>query len=150
MNYLLFIPWILFFSLYSLNAYKVIYRKKTKINLKWINKNFFKIFRFDVLLLMGIFIYFSTYRNITVIKMLFFMINLYLFVNTIYDVKINKKRNIDWPMIIIYILIISIPIIYYYFTKKIIMTFMIMFGYVFFTYIINILINNFNKKILKL
>ena len=52
------------------------------------------LFRFDTLILITIFVYFSTYKSPLVNKMLFFSICLYLLVNKMYDKNIKGKINI--------------------------------------------------------
>jgi len=99
------------------------------------------MFRFDMLVLIGIFIFFLRHNNNTVNMMLFFMINLYLFVNCLYDEQKSKNtKKIILKHLFPFLLVISIPILFYLLTKKFVPTCLIMFGYSFFAYIIVILI----------
>ena len=141
MRYITLLPWLLFFSIYTLNAYIEIYeRNKTKLK-TWFHKNFWKMFRLDILLLIIIFIFFLKYKNNTVNIMLFFMINLYLFINSLYDIVPNKNtKKIIKQLLISFLLVVLIPFLFYYFTKNFVFTCLIMFAYTFFAYIIVILL----------
>jgi len=141
MQYIALIPWLLFFSVYSLNIFIKLY-EKNKDDLKiWFKNNFIKMFRIDMLILIIIFIYFIRYENNTVNIMLFFMINLYLFINCFYDeLKSKNRKKIILKHLLPYLLVISIPILFYIFTGRFVTTCLIMFGYSFFAYIIVILI----------
>jgi len=141
MRYIAILPWLLFFSVYSYNIFIKIY-EKNKNNLKtWFKKNFLKMFRIDMLILIAIFIFFLQFNNATVNIMLFFMINLYLFVNCFYDEQKSKNpKKIIIQHLIPFLLVVLIPFLFYFLTKKFVTTCLIMFGYSFFAYIIVILI----------
>lgn len=74
------IPYICY--LYLLTKQEILTEKKGK-----------DLFRFDTLILVIIFIYFSTFKASFVNKMLFFTINLYFLINHLYDYKAPKKIN---------------------------------------------------------
>lgn len=135
--YLTFITWILYYS--RVCSYAIKDTKKIKITLSWLKKNIFKMFHIDMIILIGIFIYFVSYEQDLVTKMLFSTINIYLFVNSFYDtrrtskIKTIKSEN---NVIIATFIISLLPIIYYFITKELTNTYYIMLGYSFFYYIV--------------
>jgi len=141
MRYIALLPWILFFSVYSLNIFIRLY-ENNKDDLKtWFKNNLLKMFRIDMLILIAIFIFFLQYNNNTVNIMLFFMINLYLFINCLYDEQQSKNRKkIILKHLFPYCLVIAIPILFFIFTRRFVPTCLIMFSYSFFAYIIVILV----------
>ena len=76
LSYLSFIPYFIY--LYLLIKDELLNEKN-------------KVFRFDTLILVAIFIYFAHYHVTYVSKILFFTINLYLLVNKLYDKNIKGK-----------------------------------------------------------
>ena len=149
MAYLAILPWILFFPIYSYFIYYGIKENNSKDLLKWMNNNFFKMFRFDILLLIIIFINFIRYNNYAVNLMLFFMTNLYLFINILYDYTPPKKIKVNYKVLIVYLILILIPIMYYLVFKKFVITSLIMFAYTFLAYFIVIDIKILNYHITK-
>lgn len=79
--YLSAISWLLY---YSVNIFKTI------IDLD--KKSIFSLFRFDSIILILIFVYIVSFNRTFVIQMLFATINLYLFINRLYERNINQKR----------------------------------------------------------
>lgn len=79
--YLSAISWLLY---YSVNIFKTI------IDLD--KKSVFSLFRFDSIILILIFVYIVSFNRTFVIQMLFATINLYLFINRLYERNINQKR----------------------------------------------------------
>ena len=149
MSYLALFPWILFYTAYSWHIYLDIKEEEAKDLFKWMKLNFWKMFRIDILLLIAIFIYFVRFDNHAVDLMLFFMINLYLFINILYEIPAKQKKvKINLLILLPYLLIISLPIIYYIFTKNFVYTSFIMFGYTFLAYIIVILVKILSNYIL--
>lgn len=154
-NYLSFIPWFLYCIELSRNAIKIV--NTNKINKEWLKKNIFNIFRFDSLILIGIFIYFMlTYHKANQIwlveVLLFSAINLYLYFNSYYD-KNKTDYHIDTKdlsTILIILLIILIPFIYFISTKNSLITYYILFGYTFFNFIIVYLAKTINDFIIKI
>lgn len=140
MNYLTLIPWFLFFIFYSYYIYLEISAQKTYNYRKWIDENFWKIFRFDTLFLIAIFIFFIRYKNNFVNLMLFFAINLYLLINILYELPKKEKFKIPLTTLISFLIILFIPLIIYFLTKSFVITTLVMFGYTFFAYIIVIVI----------
>ena len=59
-----------------------------------VDKKDYKLFRFDTLILIAIFIYFAKFKVVFVNKLLFFTICLYLFVNKLYEKKLKEKLDI--------------------------------------------------------
>ncbi len=141
-NYLTFIPWILIFAKNCLDKL----RSKDKLTFKYLKKNFFKIFRLDLLLLIIIFYYFASFNKDFVHKYLFAIINLYLFVNSFYESKTNvKKNNLKKELILVLIMVI-IPIGYYILSHNLLLTYKLMFIYLYF---INIIILIIKRLILR-
>ena len=139
--YLTLLPWFLYFSKISKNNLKSI--RKAKINFEWIKNNFFKIFRFDNLILIGVFVFFAKFypdaSQIWLVKtLLFSIINLYLFINTYYEKEKNPSHIVtDDVSTLLIILIISIlPVIYYIATGHYTITYYVLFGYNFFSFFI--------------
>ena len=151
--YSTFIPWLLHYGLLVCNAIKS--TKNTKLDRKWLKKNYGRIFYVEDLLLVAIFIYFSTYHNSTVNEMLFAVINLYLFVNTFYDRRAMSNNHLGIPdlsTILIVIILSFFPVIYYIKTNQLLVTYFILFGYAFVSFLIVLLsrgIDSLLKKLLK-
>lgn len=153
--YLTFIPWLLYFSSVCKNAIKDL--KRVKVNKEWIRKNIFKIFHFENIILFGIFIYFSAnYKHANQIWLvdilLFSAINLYLFFNRYYDKNRNDSKigTGDVSTILIILLLISIPLIYYVSTHNYVNTYYILFAYSFFNYLIVFIAKSINDLIMKI
>ncbi len=152
--YLTFIPWLLYFSSVCKNAIKDL--KRVRVNKEWIKNNIFKIFHFENIILFAIFIYFSAnYKDANQIwlvdVLLFSAINLYLFFNRYYDKNRNESRigTGDVSTILIILLLISIPLIYYVSTHNYVVTYYILFAYSFFNYLIVYVAKSINDLIMK-
>ena len=152
--FLTFIPWLAYFILSTIKNIKKI--RNEKMSIQYIKENIFNIFRFDTIILILIYIYFSlsypSSDQIWLVRVLLFAtINLYLFVNRIYDKvennnQLNKKeRNI----VFLSVLISLIPIILYIFTEEYQIVYYLMFGLGFFNYIITIICKFILEKIRK-
>ena len=154
--YISFIPWFLYFLATTINAYKDL--KTNKFNKKWLKKNFLKVFHFDNLILLGIFIFFSVYYGksgqVWLAEVLLFgFINLYLFFNYFYYDKNKSKAKLvptDLSPILILIIIALIPIIRYGGTKNYIIAYYLLFGLSFFNYLTVIIANFIHKLVVKL
>ena len=139
--YLSFIPWIFYLFNMSKNALKDL--KHNEPSLKWFIKNIFKIFRFDTIILLLIYIFFSYINTdasqLWLVKLLLFAgINLYLFINSYYDKnKIKEKiKTDDVSTILILLFITFIPILLFMSTEDYTISYYIMFAYSFFNYLI--------------
>lgn len=154
---LTFIPWFLYFASLCKSAIQDL--NNNKITFTWIKNNIFKIFHFQNLILIGIFVYFSInyYKanQIWLVEVLLFSsINLYLFFNRYYD-KNNtdyKIGNKDITTILIILFIVLLTTIYYLITNKYTITYYTLFIYSFFNYIvvyISKLINDIIYKIVR-
>lgn len=156
-NYLTIIPWILYYCSRVIDALKG--TKKQKFNLKWLKNNWKKIFHLEEILLMAIFVYFSSQgdKNLNkfLYQMLFVVMNLYLFINSFYDRRRNTINNLDkkdLSVIIITSLGIIMPFLFYIKTKELVLTYYLLFGIVFFSYpivLISRLIDFIIRKIIK-
>ena len=152
--FLTFIPWLAYFILSTIKNIKK--TRNEKMTIKYINENIFNIFRFDTIILISILIYFSlSYPKSDQIwlarVLLFATINLYLFVNRLYD-KVEKKDQLNKKernIAFLSILISLIPVIFYICTKKYQITYYIMFGLGFFNYFITIICKYILEKIKK-
>lgn len=148
---LTFIPWIIYFlTLMIKNFTKKDY---TKFSFKYLKKNIFQIFRLDILFLILIFYYFATFNLEFVIKYLFLIMVIYLLVNSYYEKKSKFKENFlkeNILKIIFLFLITLIPFLIYLKTHNLVLTYMLMFLYLFFNYFITIIISFFTNKIKKL
>lgn len=136
-TFLTFIPWILIIVVSMLkNLNNENYQK---FSLKYLNRNIFKIFRVDTLLLIIAFWYFASFDKDFVDKYLFAIMCLYLFVNFFYEKRDSLKNNFFKDNIIQLLLItiiIILPFIYYHNTNNLNFTYKIMLLYLFFEYII--------------
>lgn len=143
---LTFIPWILFFII---SVFRNLNNKEyRKFNGKYLKKNFFKIFRLDLLFLILVFFYFASFEKDFVDKYLFMVMNLYLCVNSIYEkkYKITKQFFKDNGLELILLLIIMlIPFGFYIFKNNLVLTYKIMLVYLFLEYIIIILVSYLGK-----
>ena len=132
-----FIPWILIIVVSMIsNLNNEHYRT---FSLKYLGKNIFKIFRLDTLLLILCFWYFASFDREFVDKYLFAIMCLYLFVNFFYEKKNPIKKEFFKEHIIELILLIvmmAIPFIYYHNTDNLNFTYKLMLLYLFFEYII--------------
>lgn len=79
--YLSVIPWIFY---YSINMFK------TLIDID--KKRALSLFRFDSVILILIFMYFVFFNKSFVIQMLFATMNLYFFINRLYEKNINRNN----------------------------------------------------------
>ena len=142
-TYLTFIPWTLVFVKNSLDKIGV----KDKLTFKYLKENFFKIFRLDLLVLIVVFFYFATFDKGFVHKYLFAVMNLYLFINSFYENKVNKYKikNKYITLIMIFILMFM-PIVYYMLSNNLILTYKIMLICLYLENIIILIIKKFIKK----
>ncbi len=152
--YITFIPWLLYFS--SICKYAIKDLKSNKLTKKWLKNNIFRIFHFENIILFAIFIYFSTYyhnaNQIWLVEVLLFSaINLYLFFNRCYDKNKNHAKigTNDISTILIVMLIIIIPFIYYIAKRNHVITYYILFAYSFFNYLIVYIATKINDTIIK-
>ena len=153
--YLTFIPWILYFlSICKKALYEL---KNKKINIEYLKKNFFRMFPFDTLILTALFVFVAKFykdaSELWLAKVLLFSsINLYLYINTFYDDA--KKRikvgpgNISTMLIIVIVMLI--PIVFYVAFHKYTITYYILFGYSFFYYPITIICRSINNLLFKI
>lgn len=135
------IPWFLCYLKYCTKS--LIETNNIIITLKWFKKSIFKIFRFETLILIGIFIYFLRFENELVNIMLFGVICLYLFAASFHDShnKINCKNfKPNLFIIVSLILITTIPYIFYKNTNDLALTYIILFAYLFFSHFLVVLI----------
>lgn len=154
-NYLSFIPWLLYCIELSRNAIRIV--NTTKTDKEWLKKNFFNIFRFDSLILIAIFIFFTTSyhkaNQIWLVEVLLFSaINLYLYFNSYYDKNKSDYRidTKDLSTILIILIIFLIPLIYFICTNQILITYYILFGYSFLNFVIVYIAKKINDFIIKL
>ena len=153
--YLTFIPWVLYFiSICKKALYEI---KVKKVNKDYFFKNLWRILPLDRLILTGIFVFVCIFykgaSQLWVAKVLLFAsINLYLYINTFYD-EDRKRFNLTTgdisTMLIILILMIG-PIVFYVATHMYTVTYFILFGYSFFYYIITLLSKGINSLIFKI
>lgn len=153
--YITFIPWLLYYFYNVFNALKII--KNKNVNISWVKNHLFQIFHFNDLMLYGIFFYFTGLygdaEQIWLVSVLLFsVINLYLFINSFYDVyrSKNKLGVSDLSLILLVILTTAIPLIYYVSTKEYIWTYYILFIFGFCHYPIAILVKSLNNLLLNL
>lgn len=148
-----FLPWLGFYFTYCNIAVKEL--KKKPLNLKYVKENFYRIFRIETLLLMSIFIYFTTYNNMMVNKMLFSVINLFLFINLFYDNRyqnINKINGFNIFIVIPLLIVSLIPFIIYLVNDELTILYYLLFSFGFFAYIIIYLcqiVAKYTKKVFK-
>ena len=148
--FITFIPWLIIFIISILNnlnndSYK-------KFSFKYLTKNFFKIFRIDLLFLIIMFYYFTSFNLDFVSMYLFAVMNIYLCVNSFYEHKKKLKDNFFKTNLISLILlsfITLIPFLIYYFHKDLVLAYRIMLLYLFLEYIIIIVISFLARLITK-
>lgn len=132
-----FIPWILLYlisMIYNLNN-----KNYRKFNLKYFKKNIFKLFRIDTLFLIVVFYYFSSFDKEFVSKYLFVVICIYLFVNSFYEKKSNLGKHFfkdNILNVILLVLFMFIPLGFYMFSHKLVLTYKIMLCSYFLEYVI--------------
>ena len=108
-----------------------------------VDKKDYKLFRFDTLILIAIFIYFAKFKVVFVNKLLFFTICLYLFVNKLYDKKLKEKLDIKAnkiEIIIGYVLAI-LTFLPYILWRKLLISYLLAFGFILVFHLIMIIVN---------
>lgn len=113
-----------------------------------VDKKDYKLFRFDTLILIAIFIYFAKFKVVFVNKLLFFTICLYLFVNKLYEKKLKEKLDIKAnkiEIIIGYVLAI-LPFLPYILWRKLLISYLLAFGFILVFHLIMIIVNKILKK----
>ncbi len=150
-----FVPWLLFFLYKCKNTLKDL--KNKRLTGEWIKKNLLNLFHFDNLILFGIFLFFcKTFKDSNQIfltkVLLFSCINLYLFINQLYEKKHHKTilGVEDISTILIIILLSLIPIVFYTITGHYTIAYYIMFGYNFGNFIIVYLSKKINDLLIKM
>lgn len=145
-----FIPWLLFFIVSILNNLN---NKDYKtFSLKYLKKNFFKIFRIDTLFLIIAFYYFSSFGKEFVDKYLFAVMCLYLFMNSFYEKKEKIKKDFfkkNFLNLVLLFIVMLIPFTVYFIKQKLVLTYKIMLLYLYFEYIMILLVNYISKFIFK-
>jgi|GEM_PF-5458989 len=151
--YISFIPWLFYFISYSIKGIKDTKGVKRKKYVNWLKTHLLQIFRLDTLVLIAVFLYFTKHNNDFVDKTLFFAINLYLFVNSIYDKSFKNKNKVKWSeatLVIILLIITALPFAYYEYSANVQLTYKLMFSYTFFAYILVIFAKLVNMPIVRL
>ena len=146
-----FIPWILVIIVSMLSNLNN--ENYQKFSLKYLGKNIFKIFRLDTLLLILCFWYFASFDKEFVDKYLFAIMCLYLFVNFFYEKRIPLKKYFfkeNMIQIVLLLLIITIPFIYYHNTNNLNFTYKIMLLYFFLEYVIILIVSYIARLIKKI
>lgn len=145
-----FIPWLLFFIVSILNNLN---NKDYKtFSLKYLKKNFFKIFRIDTLFLIIAFYYFSSFGKEFVDKYLFAVMCLYLFMNSFYEKKEKIKKDFfkkNFLNLVLLFIVMLIPFTVYFIKQRLVLTYKIMMLYLYFEYIMILLVNYISKFIFK-
>lgn len=139
-NYIIlltFIPWIaIFFKSIITNLNNLNYQT---FSWSYLFKNIFKIFRLDILLLVIVFFYFSSFDKSFVDKYLFSAMCIYMFLNSFYEEKNCLNKNFyqdNWLKLLIILIIMFIPFIIYYIYSNLKLTYQIMLMYLFLEYLI--------------
>ena len=149
-----FIPWILIAIVSTISNLNN--EHYCTFSLKYLGKKYLQNISLDTLLLILCFWYFASFGLEFVDKYLFAIMCLYLFVNFFYEKKNSLKKGFFQAHImelILLLLVISIPFIYYHNTDNLNFTYKLMLLYLFFEYIIILtisLIAKFIKKICKI
>ena len=125
----------------------------TKNNLKipyskYLKENIYQILRVDKLLLIIVFFLYSRFNKTTVDIYLFCIIMLYLLVNLLYEeIKVKKvKFKKEWPYFLILLGLAIAFISIYFLTKKLVLSCMLLFSYLYFFPFIFAFINYFLQK----
>ena len=149
--YLTFMPWLIVFIIYTF--FNLNNEHYQKFNFKYLTKNFFKIFRIDLLFLIIVFYYFTSYKLDFVSMYLFAVMNIYLFVNSFYEHK-NKLKPLFFKSnllnLILLFLISLIPFLIFIIKEDLILTYKIMLLYLFLEYPILIITSFLSNQITKL
>ncbi len=151
--FLTFIPWIFMFIISiikNLNNDNYL-----KFSFKYLRKNIFKIFRLDMLFLIVVYFYFSNFDMEFVDKYLFVVMNIYLFVNSFYDQKLDIKKdffkNNLFNLVLLFLVMVG-PFLVYFKTKDLNLVYKIMLLYLYLEYGIIMGVSYLNKlfkKVLK-
>ncbi len=147
-TFLTFLPWI---AVYMIGIIRNLNNENYKdFNFKYLKKNFFKIFRLDLLFLIGVFFYFASFKKEFVDKYLFAVMNIYLFVNSFYEKREAREKGFyknNLFSLIILVLLIFIPFLVYFIKHNLVLTYKIMLLYLFFEVVFIIVINFIKKKL---
>ncbi len=135
LSYISIIPYI--FYLYLLIKDEILNKKSGK-----------DLFRFDTLILVGVFVYFTTYKTPLVNKLLFFTITLYLLVNKLYDVKIQGKINLKSELLkIVFVYILAfILFLPYILAKKLTLSYYLAFALILLIHFVMLFVKKICKK----
>lgn len=150
-SYITFIPWVLYYSKSIINGIKS--TKDVKSIKIWYKKNKGRLIPFESLLIIAVYVYFSLHNNTAVIKLLFAVINLYFFINTFYDSRVDNNKKLttmDISPILIAIILSFAPFIYFIKTNNLRITYYILYGYSFFSYLVVVLSRLIDKFLNKL
>ncbi len=133
-----FIPWLI---IYIRNLFKIL--NTGEFSFSYFKKHFLDIFRLDQLFLVIVFFYFASFNKEFVSIYLFLVMNLYLCVNLLYEKKLELSKSFykDNLFVLIGLGIVSlIPFIIYFIKGNAVLTYRIMFLYLFFDYVIVVII----------
>jgi len=141
-----FIIW--FCYLYIIISKEIIVFKKIDNYWEYFKDNLFEIFRFDILILLIVFYYYSKFNNIAVSIYLFDAMMLFLLVNLLFEnININKIKIYKNKIYYIISFIIGIiPVIYYFQKKDINYTLLMIFFIIYLYPLIFILLKKIFKK----
>ncbi len=149
--YLTFMPWLIVFITYTLhNLNNASYQK---FSFKYLTKNFIKLFRIDLLVLIIMFYYFTSFKLEFVSMYLFAVMNIYLFVNSFYDHKNKLKEHFfknNLLNLILIFLITLIPFLIYIFKHDLDLTYKLMLLYLFLEYPLLIITSTLSRELTKL
>ncbi len=135
MTYISIIPYL--FYLFFLTKDELLNTKKGK-----------DIFRFDTLILVFIFVYFTQYEMVLVNKLLFFTINLYLLVNKLYDKNLKKKLSLkkDFLKIIFIYLLAFLLFLPYILKHKLTLSYYLAFALILAIHFIVVFVKKLSQK----
>lgn len=131
-----FIPWIFLFMITIINTLN---KSDEEFSINYLKHHLLKIFRIDLLILIGCFFYFASFKKGFVNKYLFPVMCIYLLFNSFYENKKKLEKNFfknNIINLIILFFIMLLPIIFYLMFRKLSLTYKIMFIMLFLEYFI--------------
>ena len=149
--YLTFIPWLIIFIISIINNLNN--ESYHHFSFKYLFSNFFKIFRIDLLFLIIMYYYFTSFKLDFVSMYLFAVMNIYLIVNSFYEHKNKFQTNFFKNNILnflILLIVTLIPFLIFIVQKDLVLTYRIMLIYLFIEYPILIITTFITKIISKL
>ena len=145
--YIGFIIWM-FYSYFAISK-EILAKNRIKTSyLEYARKNIFKVLRIDKLILVLVFLFYTTFKNNSVSIYLFDIMILYFFINLMYEEIKMKKINFGKEIYyyISLLVICLLPLVYYFLKGEIIITLSIIMVIMYIIPLLFLVVNNILKR----